>query len=295
MNPKTGSPQNNLRIVLILASLYLLMAGYYIIHSPFTLETGAVIGMSLWRLVVAAIIMTIAGTIGRLTGVLVQGNELATVVIQAGMGLGILSIYILLAGSIVGINGLTMAIIPAALLVVLRKNMVAWLRSFGRSLTGIWLETGRFEKGIAAFVLVILLTSLLSALAPPIKYDALMYHLVMPQTYIQQGRISHIPWLVMTGMPQATEMMYTLSAWVGGLPAAAVSGWMVGCLALLGLISFFQNASELNVRRIGWVAAASLLAGETFATSLSWAYVDWMGLFFGVCCLICFRDWYVFR
>ncbi|HEX7557498.1 MAG TPA: hypothetical protein VF338_12790, partial [Leptolinea sp.] len=227
----------------------------------------------------------------RRLGVQVDENLPETVVLQAGMGLGILSVVFLITGSSLGINWITMGVLPLVVLIVLHKYLAAWLRAFIVSISEIWQQTGRFEKWIAVFTGLILTATLIMALAPPIKYDALMYHLVMPQTYVQQGMITHIPWLVMSGMPQATEMLYTMALWWGGLPAAALTGWMVGVLAIMGIIGFFQNGFDKG-SQIGWVAAASLLAGETFASSLSWAYVDWTGLLFGVCCLISLFTWF---
>ncbi len=115
-------------------------------------------------------------------------------------------------------------------------------------------------------------------------------HLVMPQTYVSTGADHPYPLAGDDRQPQATEMLYTMSLWWGGLPAAALTGWMIGVMELLGIIGFFQNGFEKG-SRIGWVAAASLLAGETFAASLSWAYVDWTGLLFGTCCLISLFAW----
>lgn len=291
MNQKTDPSPNNLRVGLILLFVFLLMGGYYLIHKPVTPEIGSAVAFAVWRLLVVLIILSLSGTIGRRLGVRVEGNLPATVVVQAGLGLGILSIVILLLGSTLGINWITMIILPLAVMIFLRKQLLGWIQAFALSFSDIWRQTGRFEKWIAGFMAVILLAAFILALAPPLKYDALMYHLVMPQTYVQQGRITHLPWLVMTGMPQCTEMLYTMALWLGGLQAAALTGWMIGLLAILGIIAFFQTGFEKG-SRIGWVAAASLLAGESFASSLSWAYVDWTGLLFGVCCLTCLYVWF---
>ena len=165
------------------------------------------------------------------------------------------------------------------MLVLLRKYMFDWVESLKDLMSDIWSQTGRFEKWLAAFMGVILrVADRCVGTAPQVRRAD-----VSPgdaaNLCISQGKITHIPWLVMTGMPQCTEMLYTLAIWLGGLPAAAVTGWLIGVTALFGIIAFFQTGFEKG-SRLGWVAAASLLAGETFATSLSWAYIDWMGLLF---------------
>jgi len=291
MSLKTSPSQNNLRVILVLVCVLLLLGGYYIIHKPVNPELASALGLGFWRVLTAIFIVSLAGAIGRFIGLKLEDCLCSTVVIQAGFGLGILSVYILIAGSTFGVNRFTLMAVPLIVAALLYKQLIAWIAQLAMSISGIWRETGRFEKVLAFLMGMILLSSLVAALAPPLKYDALMYHLVMPQTYIQQGRITHIPWLVMTGMPQCTEMLYTLAALWGGLPAAAVTGWLAGVLAILGIIGFFQVGFEKG-SRIGWTAAASLLAGETFAASLSWAYIDWTGLFFGVCCLSCLHFWF---
>lgn len=291
MAQKSDQSANNLRVGLVLLSVFLLMAGYYLIHKPFVPETGTALGWIAWRFLVVLLILCLSGTIGRRLNLTIETNRAASMVIQTASGLGILSILILIMGSALGINWITLLLLPLVLLVLWRKYLLAWLRSFYTAITEIWRETGMFEKSIAGLIGIVLAATLVMALAPPIKYDTLMYHLTMPQSYVQQGRITHLPWLVMTGMPQSTEMLFTMAFWLGGSPAAALTGWLIGCLALLGIIAFFHSGFDKG-GRLGWVAAASLLAGETFASSLAWAYVDWTGLLFGVCCLVCLFTWF---
>jgi hypothetical protein len=290
MTPRTDSSQSNLRVLLILLFTLLVVAGYFILHKPVTPETAAALGLAAWRILVSLYIMALAGAIGNRTGKQIEDNPSSSAVIQAGLGLGILSVYILITGSLIGVNWITLGIVPLTAAIILRSSFLAWFRAVTGSIRELVQSAGRFEKWLAAFIAVIFACSLITALAPPFRYDALMYHLVMPQTYVHQGSVTHIPWLVMSGMPQSTEMLYTMAIQLGGLPTAAVTGWMIGLMAVLGLTGFFRAGFD-NGSRIGWVAAASLLAGETFASSLSWAYIDWTGLLFGACCLICLLSW----
>jgi hypothetical protein len=290
MSSRSDASRSNLRVILILVFTLLVLAGYFIVHKPVTPEVVAALGLAGWRILVGFFVLALAGAAGNRTGFLIADNPASTAVIQAGLGLGILSIYILIAGSLAGVNWITLGAIPLVTAILLRRSLVNWCRMLVGSVQTLFQPAGKFEKWLAAFMFVIFAGSLISALAPPFHYDALMYHLVMPLTYVQQGRITHIPWLVMTGMPQCTEMLYTMAVQLGGLPAAAVTGWMAGLIAILGIAGFFKPGSEKG-SRIGFVAAASLLAGETFTSSLSWAYIDWMGLLFGVCCLICLHSW----
>lgn len=290
MPDKSDTAKPNTRVFLVLLSAIFLLAGYYLVHKPFTPGTGLAMGMTLWRIALGLLILTLAGMTGRSLGLRLEGRPLSTVVLQTGLGLGLLATMVLLLGSILGVNWITLGLLPAVAIILLRKHALEWWRELTASFADVWIQTGRFEKWIATIIAVSLVFSLGIALAPPIKYDALMYHLVMPQTYIQQGRITHIPWLVMSGMPQCTEMLFTLAMFWGGQAAAAVLGWLIGLLALLGMIGFFQDG-QADHGRIGWVAAAALMAGETFAVSLAWAYIDWTGLLFGICCFTALHAW----
>lgn len=290
MSDTPEKSQSNLRIFLVLLCAIILMAGYYLLHKPVSADTGLALGLVFWRLIIGLLILTLAGMTGRGLAIELGDCRLSAVVLQAGLGLGVLATTVLLLGSTLGVNWITMGLLPAVMLFLFRKHAQDWWRDLITSLADAWRQTWRLEKWIAALIAVSLVSSLIIALAPPLKYDALMYHLVMPQTYVQQGMITHIPWLVMSGMPQGMEMLYTLALLWGGLQAAAVTGWLVGLMALLGIIGFFHNG-QADYSRIGWVAAAALMAGETFAVSLAWAYIDWAGLLFGICCFTALHAW----
>ena len=49
----------------------------------------------------------------------------------------------------------------------------------------------------------------------------------MPRAYLDAGRIGYLPWIVMTGMPQNTEMLHTWAVALGG-SQAAVNAAMAG-------------------------------------------------------------------
>jgi hypothetical protein len=284
------NPDRKIASFLLLVCIFFITAGYYLFHKPITPGVALALGTAVWRIVVVFMIVSLAGAAGRKVGIFLDGFALSTAVLQVGLGLGLISVLVLLVGSSIGINWISLAVLPAIAIIALWKPLVSWILLFTAALSNIWQQTGRFERIIAFFIGIILLSTLVVSLAPPLQYDALMYHLVMPQQYVTQGKITHIPWLVMTGMPQTTEMLFTLAIGWGGLQAAAVMGWTIGLLAILGIIGFFQN----NVSRLscaGWVAAACLLAGETFASSLSWAYVDWTSLLFGISALTALNAW----
>lgn len=285
-----NNPDRKQTSILLLVCILFITVGYYFFHKPVTPDMALALGTAIWRIFAVLLLVSLAGAIGHRVGIRLDGSALSAAVLQAGLGLGVVSVFVLIIGSTIGINWISLLVLPAIVIIVLWKSLVDWFLSLIIALTRAWQQTGRFERIIAFLIGIILFSTLVVSLAPPLKYDALMYHLVMPQLYVAQGKITHIPWLVMTGMPQTTEMLFTLASGWGGLPTASVMGWAVGLLAILGIIGFFQN-EDSGMSRAGWVATASLLAGETFADSLSWTYVDWTTLLFGVCALSALRAW----
>src|SRR3990170_4171559 len=74
----------------------------------------------------------------------------------------------------------------------------------------------------------------IQALAPPLAWDALVYHLELPRQYLSAGRIVFVESNLFVGFPQLAEMLYTWAMALRSGQTAAVLGWIVGLLALLG-------------------------------------------------------------
>ncbi len=267
--------------------LFSLVLGYFIYHKPFTPDFVGVLAQAAWRVTLAFVIVAICGGVGRTLITMESHHPLTRLSVQAGLGLGLLALLLMMIGFVGGFHELTFALLLLGLAFLFRRNILAWMRSWS-GLLSFWKESSRFWKICGGLAVAILGLGLLTALAPPIKYDALMYHLTMPQAYLRSGSFSYLPWIVMTGMPQTTEMLHTLAMSLGGAQGAAVLGWFFAFLALLGLAGFVHSRLD---NPAGWVAPLSLLAGFTFAISTAWAYVDWLGLFFGLCAIICLDSW----
>ncbi len=163
------------------------------------------------------------------------------------------------------------------LALILWRRVLGWWQAW-RDIAAVCSECGRRERTIAVLLALILWFTLLIALAPPVKFDALVYHLALPKHYLQAGRIEYVPENMFWGMPQLVEMLYTWVIALAGDRSAPVLSWMIGCVALTGLIG---HVAQLISPRAAWIAAASLLSGYSLAISLSWGYVDWAVLLFG--------------
>ncbi|HAD06494.1 MAG TPA: hypothetical protein DCE76_04975 [Anaerolineaceae bacterium] len=263
------------------------IAFYYVTHKPFDASFALAFSLMVWRILLAGIILTFAGGLGVCLLPPLPLHPLATMTVQAVFGLGLSAGLILLIGSLIGVQvGLFGALLVGGM-VVLRRSIRIWLRQWLCWKEVLQTSTAG-ERWMGILIGVALISPLWTALAPPAKYDALVYHLTMPQAYLTAGRIIHLPWLMMSGYPQNAEMLYLLALALGGAPAATVLGWGFALLGLCGLLGWLLTNWD---SRAAWAGCAALFAGSTLVFSSGWGYVDWLGLLFGLACLISFDLW----
>lgn len=260
---------------------------YGVYHKPFTLELAANLVRASRQVGVALAIVAVAGGLGRRLLPLMDLLPLARAALQAALGLGLLGLALLALGVSLGWSPTLLGALLVLLGVVLRHTVLGWCIAW-RDLWRLLRESDPLGHGIAAGVALILLCTLLVALAPPLKFDALVYHLPLPHAYLAAGRLVYLPENIYWGMPQQTEMLYTWAVALGGDPAAAALGWMIGVLALAGLLGYAEQVLGL---RSAWVAVAALLSGFTLAASLAWAYVDWTTILLGWAFLVTLEGW----
>ncbi len=260
---------------------------YYLSHKPITPQLALDLITLLWRLAAPLLLVALAGGLGLRLAPLPDLHPLARLSLQAGLGLGILSLGVLLVGATLGAPRWLFFAALAALTLLLGRAALSWLRQLG-ALGDLLIESGRFGRAVGALLAVGLAAALTFALAPPVKYDALAYHLTLPETYLDLGRVSYLPWLATSGHPQAAEMLYTWAIALAGRQAAAVLGWCFAPLTALGLLGYLRQRIGVSA---AWVGAGALLAGYTLMVSSAWAYADWLGLYFGFGCLAALDLW----
>ena len=287
MNSSPSSRKNIFYGVLGLFWLILVLIGYYYTHKPFTPQEMLGLLLSLWRVLVVFGILSLAGGTGFRILKGSQDQPLSRAIAQAALGLGILGILVLLLGVSVGFN--LWLVLPILLLAgfLLRKSITGWWSSWS-VLKDVWKQSGRFGKVAAVFGLLMLTTTFIVSLTPPLEFDALTYHLAIPRTYLLEGRITYLPDNMFWGMPQEMEMLHTLAMSLGGFEAATLLGWSFGFLTLVGIFSFTKERFGINA---AWAAVASLLVGQTFSASLAWGYVEWPSMLFATAMIIALDDW----
>jgi hypothetical protein len=267
--------------------LILIIGLYYIYHKPFDPTAFLHLLLAAGQCLSAAGILALAGGLG---GRIFPANDLpplARLVIQAGVGIGVLALLVLLLGATLGLSSLLLWGELLVGIIVFRKPVIAWLRLW-HAARQLLQDLTLLEGLLAACTFLILAMALVISLSPPLAFDALVYHLALPRLYLQAGRIYYVPQIMFWGMPQTGEMLYTLGMGLAGEQTAALIGWGFGFLTLIGLAGTLQAYVS---RRVAWVAVASLIAGYTLAVSLSWAYIDWLMGLWGFCFFLSLLQW----
>jgi len=273
------NPLSFMAALILLLWVVFVVAVYFVVHKPWG-------GGQPWNLVGAVIDLVLGGALVSLAGAtgerLLRGRgvdkPLERPILAAALGLGGLS----LATLAVGLFGLLFRWLAYAALagglILLRREVTAWWRGLGALLKPSP-ERGRLDRITFGFVTLLLAFNLLRALAPPVMWDSLVYHLELPKQYLAHGRIFFTPENFYGGFPLMAEMGFLWAMALRGATTATVLCWAVGGLALCGVEAF---ARRLSRQATHWLAPAVLLSGSTFSHSLSWAYVDLYVMLFGL-------------
>lgn len=264
------------------------VAGYYIWHKPITPDLVVQLARAGWALAVSAALISLAGGLGRrLLPRLDEFHPLARLALQAGLGAGCLALGVLAAGFAglfypwVGLSALGLAGF------FLRREIIGWWSGWG-AFASLWQSSSRVGKFAALLLLSLLAATLFMALAPPVKFDTLVYHLTLPQIYLRAHRFIYVPEIMFWGMPQTAEMLTTWGSGLAGLSSGPALGWLAGVVALAGLLGLTARATGADA---GWMGAAALMSGYTAAAGLSWGYVEWWTMLFGLGFLAALTAW----
>jgi hypothetical protein len=261
----------------------IIVAAYYVYHKPWppSLVTAPLNGI--FDLVIALGLVALAGGLGRrLLKNLQRFSVLERIALQTAVGLGVLSIGVLAFGLMGILRSWIAWLIFGAGILLLRADVLAWARAW-REIGKGFRDLDRLTKAAALLCTWLALLALLQALAPPLKWDSLVYHLELPRRYLLSGKVQFFDDNLFVGHPQLAEMLYAWAMALRSGTTAATLGWAVGLIGLVGVGGF---ARRLIGPRAGWIAPTFLLSGASIARGLSWAYVDLWVMLFGLCTII---------
>jgi len=244
---------------------------YYYTHKPFTVDFISSAVLDLWQIFIGVAIMALSGGIGLwiLTN-RANFSPLTNIALQAAMGAGLIGLVVFLIGATIGFHISYFAVLLFVGFFLLRRHILHWIKQWTQ------LKTVFSKNGLVITLAIatglLLLWTLAVALAPPLHFDALTYHLALPRNYQLSGNIAYTSDNIFWGMPQQIEMLYLFAMGLGGAEAATMLGWGLGALTLIGLLGYLKEMVNLTA---AWVAVACLLGGSSLASSLSWGYTEW--------------------
>ncbi len=182
--------------------------------------------------------------------------------LAVGLGAGAASILLLgmgLAGWYRTPGPELLLAVLAVLAVVSRARHAA-----AHPLSALVREARALPRGAAAVLLAALLATWLAALSPPVFYDALVYHLALPNLWLLRGGMERLPGVVYSVFPQAGETLDLLAIRLGDLMSGSPAG-AGGRLQVASLLTFAWGAlAALATAAFAarhWGRAAGLLAG----------------------------------
>ena len=274
--------------VVILLWVFVVIIGYYLIHKPILREEALAVSRSLGNLGVGLALVGLAGGIGQHYLKAQSLNPLERFSIQAAAGFGFIGVFWLCVGLLGGFNPIIAWFCISIGYIIFWRDSVLWIKQL-KFLRELWIKSGKLGKSIGIISIVFLSIQLLFTLVPPTAWDALMYHLELPQLYLSAGRFEFISWNPYWGQPQLGEMLYTLGIALNSLETAAVIGWIVQVVLLLGLLGMISKITDVSS---AWIGVAALMAGYTFRWMMSAAYVDGLAALYGFAALVCIVTWF---
>lgn len=273
------SNRNSKIIIAFLISIWtiVVLIGYYRSHKPFNPDQLLIIMIAVFQTIVAGSFIILSAGLGRKIYSILLPSSQPSITRQLGLGLGIFSIIFLIISAVIGIRYWISLLILLILFLLVFRESKQWLKD-------LWKTVPQFHPVSAwewinfNLILFDILLTWITAATPPIKYDALVYHLELPKWYLLSRKFSFVAQNDRWGMPQTGEILYTFVMSIAGESTATILGWFFALFALLAtteILPFYKES------RLIWLTIIIPLAGFSFLDSFSWGYIDWLTFFWG--------------
>jgi hypothetical protein len=302
---RSSTPTTNALTVVAVGVVLLIgvvLGLYYLAHKPITPAQALAAVQTLANLAATLVAAGVCGAVGRRLLSLWLGEALEGwsvseyAVVAFALGCGAVGLSILVLGLLGWLYPLVAWTLAVGLLAWLRRDLRGWLNDLRLAAEQL-APSNSTDWLAAAFVGLLLGLGLLRALAPPVTWDALVYHLTLPAIYVRTHglRVNTADFNLFSGMPGLTEMLYTFAGLLRveateGAIAAQMLGWLFGAALCLGLAFC---AGDLGM--LAWVAPAILLSSTSVALELAWAYADLPLMLMALACLLALRQWRRYR
>jgi hypothetical protein len=124
---------------------------------------------------------------------------------------------------------------------------------------------------LIGIILILVIGSYLWALAPAVRFDALMYQLAAPERYVNAGRMIPIPESMNTTYAHYANLLFGFGLLLFGQPLPGLLHFTMG---LLTAGFTYILGQRLFSHRVGTLAAILLLSLPWFSKEIGTAYID---------------------
>jgi hypothetical protein len=249
---------------------------YFIRPDELAILDGPLTYPTMWRTALAEMSRAVLGALI----VLLAGRGAAAIVPERLLPFehALDRVLVLLAVGLVGVSLLSQGAAygglytPRVVVAGVVLLSIVGVASAGRDLSQLRRPRLRGADGLyAAITVTALLMALVGALAPEIEYDALWYHLWLPQQWLLAGRPVDIVEEYVSLYPLGWDLLYGAALTVGGAGAAKLLHFF--CLPLLAATTW-RLTRELTPDASPALAAALTVAAPTLIWEATTAYVD---------------------
>ncbi len=249
--------------------MFVVVLPYYLFHRPFDVANVVGVASTLGDVAVVALLLVLAAALGRFfLRSFTFETVLEALVIQTGVGYAIIAFVIYALGFVGLIQPIVFWILLVLSLALLFRTVRAVLQQVRL------VELPRVTRGeylLTIFICVTLGIALVFSLMPPTGWDGIQYHLVFPKLALQQGRFSPPPDNLSLSNPSLVELLFLAAMGLKSDSAAQVIHWSYLVLTLGAVLVF---AGRYFTWRMGWLAAAILIAVPSVLLISTWAYND---------------------
>ncbi len=263
------------------------VAAYFVVQKPLALQVADHLMSLAWTLILTSILVFNALALGILTlrqFIAGRAADPALLALAGGLGLGELG----LLGFIFAAAGASRfwILLAAQILLLgwlLWKGMLpdiaALIRSTAAQIKSAEALIPRWMKWAA--LLALGLTFLMTFLPPADAFDALLYHLTIPNLWLQDGglRAYNFPHYWFPGLVEGIYL------WGLGLGSEIVPQQLHFAWALFTVILVWEWTGRLWGKLTAWWALMLMISMPSLLLLASWAYTDMALVFFGVAML----------
>jgi 4-amino-4-deoxy-L-arabinose transferase-like glycosyltransferase len=140
-----------------------------------------------------------------------------------------------------------------------------------RPLRNLWLEIQPVCRALLLLAMLIFILKAVHALAPPVSYDALMYHLVAPQKMLEAGRVVPFPENWPANCPLTIQILFSIGL---GFQGGSFARLLHLSLGIILLYAVYRSGRSLHSHNVGIFAVLILIGIPILPSWASWAYAD---------------------